>query len=183
MIECDPENADGPLRLVGGKWYWLSSSVPEIVVVDDIPVVSLTRLAFEKHREIYCHLDRGGSCREKGHSGSLDADVSFVAHLLGSGAMGMDDLMVRDGGFGFGVEGGFTSLWVRLFRGHEWGGPLADDVTAVDAITSACRAYCAGDRDKAKRLMALIDTEERAERLFLDLIRTRFDIPGYTWRD
>lgn len=183
VVPYDPETHDGPLRLVNGKWFWLSTIVPEIVVDDPIYTSTVTQLTFDRHREDYCHYTRSQSCREMGVSGSGAAQASFVARLVGGGALGMEQLIVRDGTLTAGVYNALQSLWGSLFKRHEWGGAIADDLIATDAISGACLAHHLGDPDRAKRLMSLIDTEERAERLFLDLIRTRLDFPAFKWLD
>lgn len=183
VTRYDPELDNGPLRLVDGRWFWLNSVVPEIVVDDPIHTISLLRLTFDTHRDEYCHHTRGANCRERGAGGSGDAHTSFVARLLGDESLGMDDLIVMDGSLTFGVYNGFASLWRRLFGGQSWGGPVADDVVGVDLVSSACLAYHFGDRDRARRLIGQMDTEARADRLFLEAIRTRLSFPTFNWND
>jgi hypothetical protein len=177
----DPTTDDGPLRLVGDKWYWLKTCVPEIVIDDPVPFSALRRLTFDSHRQGYCHHTKSRSCSEMDAAKRMDVQTSFVARLVGGGAIGLQDLMVDGDDFAWGVRSGFTYLWLRLFKGHSWDGPIADDVGAADLIAGACLTYHAGDVGRAKRLMALIDTEERAERIFRDMIRKRFDFPTFDW--
>jgi hypothetical protein len=177
----NPTDCDGPLRLHGGQWYWLGSIVPEIVLDEAIYTISVKQLTFDTHRDGYCHPTRGWSCRERGHGGSIDSQSSFVARLLADTSLGMEDLMIGNGEFTHGVRGGHTTLWARLFKGHAWGGPLSDDGAAADVISAACMAYHVGDRDKAKRLMSMIDTKDRADRVFREMIRTRFAFPTFDW--
>lgn len=179
----DPEVDDGPLRLFGGRWFWMGSSVPEIVVDDPINTISLTQLTFDTHRDGYCHPTRGTSCRERGVGGSWDAQTSFLARLLGDPAIGMEDLMVRDGAFTHGVYSALVTLYRRLFSKQAWGGPLADDELGRDAVVSACFAYHLGDRERSRRMLGLLETEDRAERVFLELIRDRFAFPSFAWQD
>lgn len=177
----DPTTDDGPLRLVGDKWYWLNTCVPEIVIDDPIPFSQLTRLTFESHRQGYCHHTKSRTCSEMDAAKRIDVQTAFVARLVGGGAIGLEDLMVDGDDFAWGVYNGFSYLWRRMFKANGWGGPIANDVAAADVIGGACLAYHSGDKDQAKRLMALIDTEERAERLFREMIRTRFDFPTFDW--
>jgi hypothetical protein len=176
----DPESDDGPLRRVGGRWFWLSTIVPEIVVDDPIFTINMTQLSFDLHRDGYCH-PRRWSCSERGPGGSSDAQTSFLARMLADPRIEMQDLLVRGEGFTHGVMGPLMTLDRRLCLKQAWGGPIVDDVRATDAITAACLAYHHGERERAKRLMGLIDTEARAERLFLEVIRGRFGLPGFIW--
>ena len=43
----------------------------------------------------------------------------------------------------------------------------------------ACMAYHVGHRDEAKRLICMIDTEDRANRVFQEMIRTRLAFPTF----
>lgn len=52
---------------------------------------------------------------------------------------------------------------------------------ATDVILAACMTYQVGDRDEAKRLMSIIDTEDRANRVFREMIRTPFGLPTFDW--
>lgn len=179
----DPVHDTGPLRRVGDKWWWLSTTVPEIVVDDPLYTISLLQLKFDTHRDGYCHHTRGNSCREKGVGGSWDAQTSFLARLLADPSLGMEDLLVRDGGFTHGVYGGLSTLYRRLFSGQSWAGPVDDDERGLDCVTAACVAYHLGDRPRAKRLLGMLDAEGRAERLFLEAIRSRFAFPTFNWMD
>lgn len=179
----DPTKDNGPLRAVGDKWYWLDSSVPEIVIDDPIPASDLVRLIFDDHRQGYCNYTKNSSCPEMDAGKCLEAQASFIARLLGGGALGLEELMVDGTGFAWGVYGAFQTLWRRLFSKRMWGGPVTADEIALDIIVGACLAYNAGERERAQRLMDLIDTEERAERMFCDLIRARFEFPTFKWDD
>ena len=181
VTHYDPKCDVGPLRRVGDKWFWLNTSVPEIVVDDPVYTTSMLRLTFDTHREGYCHPTRGWSCRERGAGGSIDAQASFMARILSDPALGMEDLMVKDGVLGFSMTSGLTTLYRRLMGKQSWGGPVADDTIGMDAFTSACLAYHLGDRERGRRLLGLVDTEERAERLFLEAIRSRFGVPTFNW--
>jgi hypothetical protein len=155
--------------------------VPEIVVDDPVYTTSMLRLTFDTHREGYCHPTRGSSCRERGAGGSIDAQASFMARILSDPTLGMEDLMVKDGVLGFSMTSGLTTLHRRLIGKQSWCGPVADDTIGMDVFTSACLAYHLGDRERGRRLLGLIDTEERAERLFLEAIRDRFGVPTFNW--
>jgi hypothetical protein len=179
----DPTRDNGPLRLSGDRWFWLSTTVPEIVIDDVIYTISLSRLTFDLHRDGYCHPTRGFSCRERGHRGSTDAQTSFVARLLGDPAVGLEDLLVSDGSLTPGVYGALSTLYRRLLGKRNWGGPIDDYTLATDTVTSACLAYHLGEPDRAKRLLDMIDSDERAETVFRDLIRRRFAFEAFDWQD
>lgn len=181
VTHYDPERDVGPLRQVGDKWFWLNTIVPEIVIDDPVYTTSMLRLTFDTHREGYCHPTRGWSCRERGGGGSIDAQASFMARILSDPSLGMEDLMVKDGILGFSMISGLTTIYRRLMGKQSWGGPVADDTIGRDAFTSACLAYHLGDRERGRRLLGLIDTEGRAERLFLEAIRSRFGVPTFNW--
>lgn len=181
VTHYDPERDVGPLRQIGDKWFWLNTIVPEIVVDDPVYTTSMLRLTFDTHREGYCHPTRGWSCCERGAGGSMDAQASFMARVLSDHSLGMEDLMVKDGVLGFSMISGLTTLYRRLMGKQSWGGPVADDTIGMDAFTSACLAYHLGDRERGRRLLGLIDTEERAERLFLEAVRSRFSVPTFNW--
>lgn len=178
----DPELDTGPLRRMGDEWYWATGSAAEVVIDEAVPVHDISRLRFDKHHDDYCsEWWLNGKCPEKGWSGSWNAHAKLVACLLGRPLKTLNQLLVEHDILAFGVESALSQVWVRLINGRKFGGSITDDETATQLILSALLTFHAGDTDGARRIIDLIDTRERAERVLLEAIRQRFDTPSFNW--
>lgn len=182
VVPYNPDIDEGPLRRAGDQWFWATGWAAEIVIDEAVPVHDLSRLRFEKHHDNYCsEWWLSGSCREKGWSGSWNAHAKLAACLLGRPLKTLNDLLVENDLVSSGVEGALSQLWVKLIKGAKYGGPISADDAATDLVRAACLTFHAGDLERARRTIGLIDTQERADQALLTAIIQEFGIPSFDW--
>ena len=177
----DPDTDNGPIRRVGGEWFWATGYAAEIVIDEDLPLWDVTKFGFGQHHDHLCSDGRNGTCRERGYDGSSRAISSLMGVLLGRDIKSLDELLTKDGltsGDGYRA---LSNMWPLLIRGNVFGGPVGDPDRALDLVRAAVLSIQAGDRERVKRLMGLIADEPTADAAYLRLIQKHFDDPTFAW--
>jgi hypothetical protein len=91
-----------------------------------------------------------------------------------------DQLKDVDGQPSSAVQSALWHLAEPLVRNPERGsGPIGDDKSARLTLRAAALLLHSGTRSRAKNLAALVDTEERAERTLLQIVRKHFEVPAF----
>ncbi|HEX8578739.1 MAG TPA: hypothetical protein VF655_04000 [Allosphingosinicella sp.] len=176
----DPDTDAGPIRRVGADWFWAQGFVAEIVIDETLPLSNVFQMNFVRHHEHYCSLKRS-SCPEAGYSKSWRNHAAFMAFLLGTGLMTLEDQLKDTRGMpSFAAESALTHLYLPLVREPSFGkGQVSDDKTARLVLRAAALLLHSSTRGRAKKLAALIDTQDRAERAFLEIIKKHFSAPNF----
>jgi hypothetical protein len=178
LTSYDPAIDQGPLRLVDGTWLRTRRHAAEIVVDEDVAMSAITSFQLAKHHDFACSLSES-ACSEAGYTGMQRTSGRLAAALMGRGLKSLNSLLTRDGRLTTEAEHGYSGLYFALVGNGSFGGLIADDGAAADLIRAACLLVHAGDREGARRLVQMLDSKERLDRVMLNLARETFDAP--TW--
>ena len=176
----NPESDIGPIRKVGGVWYWAPRNVAEIVIDEALSLADVRRVNFVKHHDRYCSLKRS-PCVEAGWNKSWRAHAAFVGMLLARGLINGNDLLVdAEGKPSMETRGALNHLFHALVNEPDFeGGPVSRNKQARSLIRAGALTLHSGAKSRATALVELIDTEERAKEALLRLVRDHFEDPSF----
>jgi hypothetical protein len=180
----NPSQGSGPLRKDGDSWFYLKKYAIEIALDEDLNLTDFHMLNFVQHHDEAC-VRSNNNCQEKGRQGSHRAWAAFFGHLIGMNRTALNSMLVHAcGKFTTDAESALHH-YLRALEGQAmFGGPINDDAHAADLLRAASfDLFSIEGRQRARRLVSLIDTRARYERAASTIIGEQFGLPGFCLPD
>lgn len=170
----DPTKEEGPLRQVGGVWYWNSEHTAEFLLDSSLILHFCKKIDFVKHHEKMCAAP--GGCGQLGQDGT-NAAGRVLAFLLSRDLRGLNDtLIVTDpkAALSTAAQRGILKAYEDLSR--NLGGPAKsnDDVDA--ALRAALLQLAAGEETHAQATAKLIRSDDLLCRRLAELVKRHFKL-------
>jgi hypothetical protein len=177
----EPSTAKGPLKLVGGKWYWNENLTSEFMIADDLLLSSASGLDFVLHNKEICQPKRNACLDMKGQPSREYTGGKILAYILGHGSYVLDRHLKSSeppAKSNLLLEGAYQGLRQALWDA-EFGGALDSDASCDKAMLGALALYGTDKVDAAKGLLSLIMKKELFEKALQRLIRSHFNTPAW----
>ncbi len=174
----DPKADLGPIRQIGTEWFWARGYAAEVVIDEAWSLSDTLRLNFVKHHDDYCSL-KNRHCPEAGWGKSWRKHAAFMGWLLGRGLVSLNEQLVEAGKVSDEAQSALGHLHRAIIDSENFGGPIADDENAKAVVRAAGLLMHGGQLKQARQVMALIDTEDRASRVFRDLVADQFGFSSF----
>jgi hypothetical protein len=176
IIAYDPANDEGPLRLKDGKYYWNHEFTSEFMIEDDLSLDRCTGLNFVTHHEQYCRPFGDGCEDRKNQPTSQRTGGRILSFILAKGLHVLDQHLKPPGtnewfsGLNLAYDGLKRSLSAQV----KFAGPISLEHNCQNIVRGSLALYGADQVDQARKLLALISSEEHFTRALKAIVRTHF---------
>ena len=183
VVEYDPTEEKGPVRIRDGKWYRHRDYTSEFMLEADISLEKCKELNFISHNKRYCQLD-GSSCRYK-EDHPVQTAARVLAFVLGYDNKGTDHLVLTQKQDGTSVPNleakqGINGIWRALANRKTYFRGRIKRRRSRKAILRGALALYAAEQDQAsKDLVALLHSQDVFEKALCDIIEEKFGITDY----
>jgi hypothetical protein len=183
-----PSDDEGPLRERGGVWYWNGEYTSEFMIEGDLLLRDCIGFDFITHRPGICRLYRGGSCPDRRATRSSSGG-RVLAFLLGNelhaidrvlkAPLGSHDRVLSDA-----VDAGADGIIRALGNGADrFGGAIKAEASRQAVLRGALALYGADQKDSARELIALLNSEKVFEQALEEVVNAHFRTTGWTIPD
>jgi hypothetical protein len=177
----DPVTDEGPLRLKDGKYYWNYAFTSEFMIEDDLSLDRCTGLNFVQHHEEYCRPFRNVCEDRKKQPSFQQTGGRMLSFVLGSG------LHVLDKHFRppepkqpfIKLDIAYEGLERSLRAQVKFGGPISADRGCQDVVRGSLALYGMDQADQARKLLALISSEDNFTGALKAIVRAHFGDPKW----
>jgi hypothetical protein len=177
----DPSIDDGPLKLVGGKWFWNTQFTSEFMIADDLFLENTIGLDFITHSGDYCSA-YGSACEDRQKQPQpYRTGGRFLAYILGHNIHIVDGHFKKLDSFKRTrlLDVAYPGLYLALAKAG-FAGRLAKKDSCEAATRGALALYGMDQVQDAHALRSLISSKDHFERSLRRIIRKHFDLPR--WR-
>jgi hypothetical protein len=174
IMPYDPTKDEGPLRLKGGKYYWNHEYTSEFMIEDDLSLDRCTGLKFVEHHREYCGPFRN-ECEDRKNQPTVFRTGSRVlSFALGNGLHVLDKHLKPPG---TGLEIAYSGLTDFLPARVKFAGAVSTDSQCQDVVRGSLALYGMDQADQARKLLALISSEDNFTGALKAIVRAHFGDP------
>lgn len=181
----DPESDDGPLRKKKGKWYWNGEFTSEFMIEDDISLTDCTKLNFIDHHDSICRLN-GPQCPARKQLVSKTGG-QVLACILGNGLDEADHALLNpsdDEKLHFVADGAVGGIWRALgAKSKYFTGVIMKAASRRAILRGALALYGSDQKAEAKKLVALLKSQDIFEKALEEVVRDHFGFKSYSLPD
>jgi hypothetical protein len=177
----DPARDEGPLRLKDGKYYWNSTYTSEFMIEDDLSLNRCTGLDFVLHHAQHCRAD-GAGCEDRLNQPTpQQTGGRMLAFVLGHGLHVLDSHLKppQPKQSWTELDVGYGGLEVLLPERVKFDGAISADGQCQDVVRGSLALYGLDQVDQARKLLALISSEENFTKALKAIVRAHFDDPDW----
>jgi hypothetical protein len=177
----NPAVDDGPLKLVGGKWFWNRQFTSEFMIADDLFLEKTIDLDFITHNRDYCS-GYGSACEDrKKPPQPFSTGGKFLSYILGHNIHVVDEHFKQLDSFKRTrlLDVAYSGLHLAMANAG-FAGPLIKKESCEAATRGALALYGMDQAQEAHALRSLISSKKHFERSLRRVIRKHFDLP--CWR-
>jgi hypothetical protein len=176
----DPAKDEGPLRVKDGKYHWNGDFTSEFMIEDDLSLGLCTGLNFVNHHRQYCQAS-GPQCEDMRTQPSPQRTGGrMLSFVLGNG------LHILDKHFNPSnttsetpLEIGYDGVAAQLPANVNFDGVISADDQCRDVVSGSLALYGADQVDQARKLLALISSQDNFLNALKAIIREHFNDPDW----
>jgi hypothetical protein len=170
----DPTKEEGPLRHVGGVWYWNSEHTAEFLLDSSLLLHYCKKVDFILHHDKFCAAP--GGCGELGHDGT-NAAGRVLAFLLARGFRGFNDTLIDTEpktALSTAAERGILHAYEQISA--DLGGPAKTNDNVDAALCAALLQLAIGEATLAQATAKLIGSDDLLTRRLAELVKRHFKL-------
>jgi hypothetical protein len=172
---------EGPLRYVGGVWYWNATQTAEFLLDASILLHQCKKVDFIKHHDMYCAVP--GGCDDLKSDGAKAAG-RVMAYLLSRGFRVIDRPLtetVPKKALSIAAERGISSICEGLdAESGKLSGPLHAETNVHVVLRAALQQFAVGDVTLAQATANLIGSDVLFRKGLAALVRSHFGLESST---
>jgi hypothetical protein len=180
VVPYDPEKMDGPVKKMGGNWYWNPNFSSEFMIEADLSLDLCYSLNFVNHHSDICRL-YGAACTERQQL-AMFAGAAILGYLLGTGDTRLNHALLPKNGMpnAFSLRMAASGLWFALVgRGTTLKGKITGLSEAKQILKAASLEYAVGGADEARDLVAWLASNDIFETACCELIKEHFGLASF----
>lgn len=185
VFPYDPTSDGGPLRKAKGKWYWNESYTSEFMIESDISLTDCTSVNFIEHHHSKCRLN-GPRCPDRNQLFPKTGG-QVMSFILGNGLDGANHAFLNPSNnqkLHFVADCGIEGIWTALGRKSKYfTGVIGNPVSRRAVLRGALALYGSNQKAEAKKLIALLKSQEIFEKALEEVVRDHFGFKSYSLSD